>query len=408
MKLKNGMYLFATAVVAGTMGLASCSSDEEIGGSVPKVKTTEVTMGVYVNGMPGAQKRSSADDVNMGEEINPITRVAVVPVANGAFQAPIIFEGQVTSATKQSTVKKVSLVETVDEFLVYGNVPDTKIPESPSAFTGFTIEPEVASDNPDGAISGQNLKKPYGLYYFKDATKFSTTDKEFDGTGTGFWDSGTDWTDDQQTIKDATGIKISDVGYAVGVLVTGVRQTTQYVEGQFENFDNSGSEWNTSICDKMLLKGIIVEGQPGELNERFEESGTDVKMYETVASVTYQTQALSFDGLTGNVKSANTYTIVAREDKDVLVTFQVQNTTGYTLNLTDGNKVNDGGYVYYTVKLTKPSDKNVFDWATTTLLNANITNWGNGTTTPPEKTDVFIGIGFDMSWKAGLIYNQDI
>ena len=30
MKMRNGMYLFATAIVAGTMGLASCSNDEDV------------------------------------------------------------------------------------------------------------------------------------------------------------------------------------------------------------------------------------------------------------------------------------------------------------------------------------------------------------------------------------------
>lgn len=41
-------------------------------------------------------------------------------------------------------------------------------------------------------------------------------------------------------------------------------------------------------------------------------------------------------------------------------------------------------------------------------LNANIQDWGNGTTTPPEKTDVFIGVEFDVQWKQGIVYDMDI
>ena len=47
MKMRNGMYLFATAIVAGTMGLASCSNDEDVvaGGEASGV-ANKVTLGV--------------------------------------------------------------------------------------------------------------------------------------------------------------------------------------------------------------------------------------------------------------------------------------------------------------------------------------------------------------------------
>ena len=90
------------------------------------------------------------------------------------------------------------------------------------------------------------------------------------------------------------------------------------------------------------------------------------------------------------------------------VTFQVQNNTGKNLNLKNGGDVANGGYVYYTAKLANKDGKNVFEKATTTLLNANIQDWGNGTTTPPEKTDVFIGVEFDVQWKQGIVYDMDI
>ena len=107
----------------------------------------------------------------------------------------------------------------------------------------------------------------------------------------------------------------------------------------------------------MDLKGVIVEGQPGSLNEKFEQAGADVKVYSTAVKEDWQSSALSFTGDDGKVADANTYTVVAEEDKDILVTFQVQNNTGKNLNLKNGGDVANGGYVYYTAKLANKDGK---------------------------------------------------
>lgn len=410
MKMKNGMYLFATAIVASTMGLASCSNDEEAVGvaTPPQVAATKITLGVYANGMPEPHKRSTAEEVNMGSQTQAINQVAVVPVANGAYQAPIVFQG-ISAGEKQTEVKTVSLLETVDEFLVYGNIDAGKIKETADAFDGFTLSPAELSGGKNGDVSVTDVKEPYGLYYYKDAKRFSTSTYTFTNAQNEFWTESPSWgTEEEQEIKGKTGVKISGVGYGVGVLVGAVRQSTKYVEGQFDDFDNSGSNWDTEISAKMDLKGVIVEGQPGSLNEKFEQAGADVKVYSTAVKEDWQSSALSFTGDDGKVADANTYTVVAEEDKDILVTFQVQNNTGKNLNLKNGGDVANGGYVYYTAKLANKDGKNVFEKATTTLLNANIQDWGNGTTTPPEKTDVFIGVEFDMQWKQGIVYDMDI
>ena len=65
MKMKNGMYLFATAIVASTMGLASCSSDEEVAGgtdlgSLINGKKNDVTLALSVKG--AVDKRLSQDE----------------------------------------------------------------------------------------------------------------------------------------------------------------------------------------------------------------------------------------------------------------------------------------------------------------------------------------------------------
>ena len=59
----------------------------------------------------------------------------------------------------------------------------------------------------------------------------------------------------------------------------------------------------------------------------------------------------------------------------IAVSFQFQNNTGYALNLKNGKKVANGDYVYYSVELNQKENKDVFAAATTTILNARITDW---------------------------------
>ena len=91
-----------------------------------------------------------------------------------------------------------------------------------------------------------------------------------------------------------------------------------------------------------------------------------------------------------------------------MVSFQFQNNTGRTLTLDDGNTVASGAYAYYSVKLNKKESKDIFAAATTTVLNARITDWGKGSVVPPTTTDVVIGVEFDVEWAAGLSYDFEI
>lgn len=119
MKMKNGMYLFAAAIVAGTVGLSSCSNDEDVvGGGEASGVAQKVTLGVSVNGV---SKKAAQGEVNLGGAVADIANVLIVPVAGGQYQVPISF-GTVSGSSKQSKVMDASLQTTVNEFLVYGNV----------------------------------------------------------------------------------------------------------------------------------------------------------------------------------------------------------------------------------------------------------------------------------------------
>ena len=384
MKMKNGMYLFAAAIVASTVGLSSCSNDEEAVGGAPEVAASKVTMGVYASGMPS--KRLAAGDVNLNGTVQNITDVTVVPVFNGTWQTPINL-GSITAGAKQSNAQSVNLLKTVNEFLVYGNVPNVaQGMKFIAADAGIT----------DGAAS-MDYKKPYGLTYYADITNFKTSTESVENNDA-FWNISS-WNDATQ-VGDAKAIKLSGVKYAMGVLAAGVRS---------EN-------WAAEINAQMTLTGIVIEGQPAEMDAEFNQTGS-VKVFEAPADAVLKEDKIKFTDATDSdpmkVVDANFYTVVAPENEaNIVVSFRFQNNTGRTLTLQTGETVADKGFVYYSVKLAKDyngnTERQIFEAAYTTLLNANITDWSKGTITPPEKTDVFIGVEFETEWSKGLAYDLDI
>lgn len=399
-KMRNGMYLFATAIVAGTVGLSSCSNDEEAVGGAPEVAASKVTMGVYASGMPS--KRLAAGDVNLDGTVQNITDVTVVPVFNGTWQTPINL-GSITAGAKQSNAQSVNLLKTVNEFLVYGNVPNVaQGMKFIAADAGIT----------DGTTS-MNYKKPYGLTYYADITNFKTSTESVENNDA-FWNIES-W-DDATQVGDAKAIKLSGVKYAMGVLAAGVRTTSTFVENEFSKADGqaelSSENWAAEINDKMLLTGIVIEGQPAEMDAKFNQTGS-VKVFEVPADAALKENKIAFTDATDDepmkVIGANFYTVVAPENEaNIVVSFRFQNSTGRTLTLQTGESVADKGFVYYSVKLAKDNTRQIFEAAYTTLLNANITDWGKGTITPPEKTDVFIGVEFETEWSKGIAYDLDI
>lgn len=404
MKMKNGMYLFAAAIVASTVGLSSCSNDEEAVGGAPEVAASKVTMGVYASGMPS--KRLAAGDVNLNGTVQNITDVTVVPVFNGTWQTPINL-GSITAGAKQSNAQSVNLLKTVNEFLVYGNVPNVaQGMKFIAADAGIT----------DGAAS-MDYKKPYGLTYYADITNFKTSTESVENNDA-FWNISS-WNDATQ-VGDAKAIKLSGVKYAMGVLAAGVRTTSTFVENQFSKADGqtelSSENWAAEINAQMTLTGIVIEGQPAEMDAEFNQTGS-VKVFEAPADAVLKEDKIKFTDATDSdpmkVVDANFYTVVAPENEaNIVVSFRFQNNTGRTLTLQTGETVADKGFVYYSVKLVKDyngnTERQIFEAAYTTLLNANITDWSKGTITPPEKTDVFIGVEFETEWSKGLAYDLDI
>ena len=421
--------MFAMAIVAGTVGLSSCSNDEDVvGGGEASGVAQKVTLGVSVNGV---SKKASQADVNLGGAVADITNVLIVPVAGGQYQVPISF-GTVTGASKQSAVVETSLQTTVNEFLVYGNVPKNVAIAGVGAFGGFNYT--VAATNPDDAnFKAHNISEavcgPLALVYGVDAKTFATSG---DVTKDNFWtaEGGATWNTGQSAITSETkGIKITGVKYQVGVMASKIFENTQYVAddvpfGAKDENDVvlSAENWVEQICNNMKLTGIFVEGQNSTINDKFVWSNptwlldtphiatTATRNTDAWADNAAKIKTETVETGTGvKVDNADFYTVVAPDDADgIVVSFQFQNNTGRLLTLDDGSTVADGAYTYYSVKLNQKDSKDIFAAATTTVLNARITDWSKGTVVPPTTTDVVIGVEFDVDWAAGLSYDFEI
>lgn len=411
MRKKQNWYLFAAALVAGTVGMSSCSN-EEIAENPADGATTKIAVGMSLN-LPVQKKAATTeDDVNFGTGVADINNVTIVPMVGDAVQNPIVL-GTFDDDAATTHYKEATVLQTVDGFRVYGNLPSA--PSEAAVFTMPSLAKDNNSDNLDGSVS--NLKEPHSLYYYVEST--TTTNKFQVATGTtpGDWES-VQFTDATGAIGANNRIKIPGVTYAVGVFSAAVLDEVEDVDGNAALtkyiFSDDGitpnASWNDlkSTTDAIKITGLIIDGQSADFDAEFNPINGEVKVFAAAGTQTLAGQAISFDG-SNKVSDANIYTVVAPEDaQTVTINFQFQNNTGKVLHLNNGTTVADGGYFYLPAILDKPADGNIFAAATSTLINARVKDWGKGVTTPAETVDVEIGIEIDTDWAKGFAYDEEI
>lgn len=420
MKLKNGMYLFATAIVAGTMGLASCSSDEEAAGgtdlgSLINGKKNDVTLALSVKG--AVDKRLSQDEANMGSTIQTISNIYVVPMistttpqASSVYLNPIKMPDFTNGLSRVEETAKLN--ENINEFKVYGNI--SKLDES-KIFDGVTSTLVQIEDAPyDASKVTSTLHNPHGLYYYGHA---GITGNQIYGGET--LDAANTAIAVGTSIKGHKAIKLSNVNYAVGMLAAGI------INGDSEAcfYDNSELTGTGKTAEEAGIKvhSIIIGGQSQTLDTDFERVGTDlVSIYEEATGVNtdgFVDQAVSFGQSDGKVAGASFYSVVAatkdNEDVSMNIVFEmpantyIKNEKGETLGgttitylflplvLTDDKADADGG-------------KDVFMKDYTTLLNATVTDWGRVSGSEVISTDVNIGVEINTAWQKGVTYEEEI
>lgn len=406
MKKTKFAYLFATTLVAGTMGLTSCQEEVEN----PAAKEGSVTIGLST-----VATRSSADGVNMGSTLQQIDNIVVVPMIGNAYQNPILF-GNLTPSDAKVKKQTRTMSQAVSRFKVYGNVCDGYVTPAYSAlseaavFTGLTFTAPTWESGAPAVDEGQPAySKPHELYYYYDTntTGFSASKNEW-GTSEPTWTTGV------KLLGDNKSVKITPVNYAVGVLAAAIQNgdvTTAFYkdatcEGVSNTFDGS----------QITVSGITIAGQTQSFDADFKPSGT-VNVYETAAVSTIATDDSKKVSNTAR-GNGNIYSVVAPTTAGT-VTLNIEFTVASDVyfKLADGQTiVGNGQKLYLPVVLNKElASKPVAEGATeifqadkATFLNAKVMNWGLASETPVETTDVTIGVEFDVAWGEGLSFDVEI
>lgn len=414
MKMKNGMYLFAAAIVASTMGLTSCSNDEGVVANPYEGKTTTVSVGVSVK-TPTAKRTALTDaNVNLGGDVATIKNVAIVPFIGESGQTPIVL-GNVTSTDNKQKFGTATIAQSVNSFRVYGNVDGIN---ADAPFSDFEITASKSSDNADRSENKySDLRAPYDLYYYANtlSTGYYAVN---DGAG---WDAVANWGNkitNGTAIASNNRIKIEEVKYAVGVLASKVlvslTDASDKCFGTVSDDRFTGDKTYQDILDAnkaMTLKGLVIYDQPASVNTKdFTWNANKVKVFAAATSSDLTGDKLDFSApWNGQMTGANIYSVVAPETEKITVVYQFLNETGYTLQLNNGDLCNDGQYAYYMTELSANETKGyVFAAGATTLLNATVVDWGKGTLDMPENTEVQIGVEIDVDWAEGVVYNQNI
>lgn len=396
MKKTKFAYLFATALVAGTMGLTSCQEEVENPASVDG-KTTKVAISMSL----AQQTRATAEEVNMGTTIQDINNVVIVPFIGDVAQNIITMPKFTASTETNKYYKTATLAQSVNKFRVYGNLPGT------FADNGAFVFPDLTRENADAPMNA--FYKPYDLYYYTEA---STTGNIVQVAAAGPWESAS-WGNMTTNIGENTMVKIGGVKYAVGVLAAAVLDGVTGENATKNIFaDSKGGEANASWNDMkgsnpFEVAGIVVEGQPLNMDATFTQSG-DVKVFESAVATALSTEKIKFDGA-NKVANANVYCVVAPENgQSIIVNFVFKNISDKVLKLNNGGEVGNGEYFYLYATLRPDADNDIFSAATSTLLNATVQDWGRGTTTIVETTDVAIGLVIDTAWAKGIAFDENI
>lgn len=368
-----------------------------------------------------------------------IKNIFVVPMRGEETQKPVKLN-DVSGRSSTKTPTKLIINSNTDRFLVYANLPQEVADQiSTTAPFGKQIRFETTAIDPSDP---NTLYNPHNVYLFGD-TKQEDVDLlvayETNASDEAVW-SGIHWAaynDDEFGSDAATQkncINVKGVTYAIGTLAVGVYhgdysdvtiegttiKKVVYVGGNEEaNKVPLTPDW---LAANVSLDGITIADQAKYMGYLFRPGTEYVTVYEKMdntdnahvikSNADYESGngKLAFGNLAAK---ANTFVVVAPsvEQKDVIINLVFTNESTETIKFgADGVTIQPDGKFYLAAKLI-PKDTNhpsVFEKATTTILNAKITGWEKATTEIQVATDVHIGIEVDLTWKQGVVYNEEI
>lgn len=367
-----------------------------------------------------------------------IENIFVVPMRGEETQKPVKLN-DVSGQSSTSTPTKLIINSNTDRFLVYANLSaDEANSISTTAPFDKTILFRTKAITPSDPNS---LYYPHNVYLFADAKRENGNLKvayEADVPDAAAW-AGITWADynGEEFGSDAAlqknCIKVTGVTYAIGTLAVGV------YHGNYENIEIDGEtiekvvyvggnedankvplteDW---LAANVSLEGITIADQAEYMGYLFRpgtnyvtvydnmDNGANAKVIKSRTLYESGTGKLAFGNL---VEKANTFVVVAPsvEQKDVIINLVFTNKNAQTIKFGEnGVTIQPNGKFYLAAKLTpKDGHPSVFEKATTTILNAKITGWEKATTEIQVATDVHIGIEVDLTWKEGVVYDEEI
>lgn len=388
--MKN-LFSKSLMAAAAVMMFASCSNEEEVV-NVP-VTNNDVTIGLAVR-TAAVNTKAAGADMNFAGTAE-IKNVAIVPFANSAVQRPVCWETVTSEEGADGVSQKAQLLSSVNQFKVYGNLTDdqyalVKAGTFNLPATAFNL---VASE----VANHESYYAPHAsLYYFKNATTFSTA-----AAGTN-WASAS-YTDGQSSINGAKYIKISDVNYAVGSLAVAVKNGA--LDEGFVKVEDSST---ATAAEAIEISGIVVKGQK-DFDLNFATTGTEKAVYDVVDP---DKKAFATNSITDKDDAAQNGNLFVRvsptgttEKVTVSIEFVVKQ--GYKFTNKQNTSFTEGQNFYLSMQLS-PATYEVFKADYLTKVNATVKNWGLATDEPVDVTDAEVGVVFDVDWEEGNVYDVEI
>lgn len=394
MRMNKCAYLFAAALVAGTVGMTSCSNEEVAGIENIQGQNAEVTIGLAVEGA-GVNTKATGASMNFDGTAD-IKNIAIVPYAASAAQRPVCWASISATQGTNGVSQKAQLLSSVNLFKVYGNLTDAQYKNVNAGTFNLAANTFYLANS---RVSGhESYYAPHAsLYYFKNADKFSTAT------------TGDDWktasyTDEQSSIDGAKYIKISDVDYAVGSLAVAVKNGALD-----EGFATDAGLTEGVTADKAIeISGIVVKGQK-DFNLNFETTGDEKSVYDVVDPAKTTFAKNSITNKNDAAANGNLFVIVsptgAEQKVTVSIEFKVKD--GYKFTNKQGTEFTAGENFYLSMQLS-PATYTVFAADYLTKVNATVKNWGLATEEPVDVTDAELGVVFDVDWEEGNIYDVEI
>lgn len=391
--------------------------------------------------------RTDVQDVKAKAEAATATNDAVYQVVNNlvAGGASSVAEAQMsyllnalsTAANSPSSATGSSEYETAINNLkaeittaqnavttFYGSYGDM-----PQAVYIFDWNASGASDEAtmDAGIieTGSQLSYPTSLYYMTNAFPIDYTSSD---ATSGSWGNDGLWTGDTRATISAATTKIAlnkTVNYAVGRLDVKVKANADVLKA---NAADGTSETNVNVVNggtsAFTLTGVIVGGQPAEVDWQFANTTADWKnmVYDkdvvaTAANIAY---ASDFDGVavSSYVLGLPSQVVTGQGQAPVNIALEITNNgpAFYGKAINNQPSIIPSGATFYLVgKLdpysavgTTPNQVFASDYYTT--ANLNISSLKNAYATLPDLTSAQLefSLKVDLTWQQGIVIDEDI